>query len=109
MQTNSPIMQYTTTKFLFFQAVPKNTHTITMGRAEIPSAVAGIYMALPGASHMNYENILQLDEQIWTKRLPQSQLMYLSEHTKSSSLWTEQQDKRGLVLRHQILQKRGAL
>lgn len=68
MQTNSPIMQYTTTTFLIFQAVPKNTpvsvHTITVGHAEIPSAVGGVHMALPDASHMNYENILQLDEQL---------------------------------------------
>lgn len=68
MQTNSPIMQYTTTKFFIFQAVPRNmpvsVHTITMGHAEIPSAVAGVYMVLPDASHMNYENILQLNEQL---------------------------------------------
>lgn len=69
MQTNSPIMQYTTTKFLIFQAVPRNmpvsVHTITMGHAEkIPRAVAGVYMVLPDASHMNYENILQLNEQL---------------------------------------------
>lgn len=68
MQINSPIMQYTISKFLIFQAVPKNTpvsvHTITMGHAEIPSAVAGVYMALPDGCHMNYENILQLNEQL---------------------------------------------
>lgn len=89
MQTNSPIMQYTISKFLTFQAVPKNmpvsVHTITMGHAEIPRAVAGVYMALP---HMNYENILQLNEQLQTKQLPQCQLMYLSEHTKSNCWWT---------------------
>lgn len=68
MQTNSLIMQYTTTKFLIFQAVPKNmplsVHTVTVGHAEIPSAVAGVSMALPDASQMNYKNILQLNEQL---------------------------------------------
>lgn len=48
MQTSSPIMQYTTSKFLIFQAVPKNmpvfVHTTSMGHAEIPSAAAGVYM-----------------------------------------------------------------
>lgn len=48
MQTSSPIMQYTTSKFLIFQAVPRNmpvfVHTTSMGHAEIPSAAAGVYM-----------------------------------------------------------------
>lgn len=68
MQINFPFTQYTTSKFLIFQAVPKNmpvsVHTVTMGHAEIPSAVAGVYVALPDASHMSYENILQLNEQL---------------------------------------------
>lgn len=68
MQTNSLIVQYTTSKLFIFQAVPKNmpvsVHTILVGHAKIPSAAAGVYMALPDASHMNYENILQLNEQL---------------------------------------------
>lgn len=55
-------------KFLIFQAVPKNmpvsVHTITVGHAEIPRAVAGVCMALLDASQMNYENILRLNEQL---------------------------------------------
>lgn len=68
MQANSPIMQYITTKFLIFQAVAKNmpvsVDTITMGHAEIPSAVAEVYMVLPDASQMNCDNILQSNEQL---------------------------------------------
>jgi len=63
MEVNFPIVQCTTTIALIFQAVPKNmpvsVHTSTTGHAEIASAFAGVYTALPDASQMNHEDILQ--------------------------------------------------
>lgn len=39
--------------------MPVSVQISTMGHAEIPSAVARVYTALPDASQMNHEDILQ--------------------------------------------------
>lgn len=41
--------------------MPVSVHISTMGHAEIPSAVARVYIALPDASEMNHGDILELN------------------------------------------------